>query len=127
MKKVLFFICILTLCFTLVSCGGKTEDAKINLAKSEVYSDEDIQSAANLVIEEFEKSFDGCELIELSYEEYPDDTSKPDSNYIILFSNFKTGSSTKNGVEPNSDDLFSWHLTRSNENSNWKIEGYGHG
>ena len=57
---------MITLCCT--SCfGGDVKDIEIKDTASEVYSKEDIKSAEKVIVDEFDKDWDGCKLNKIGY------------------------------------------------------------
>jgi ABC-type phosphate transport system substrate-binding protein len=80
MKKTLLITLLCTLALTLCACGGNTEETdadpsasggQINVTvqneDSALYTEEDIDAAAETVIEYFGQNFDGCTLTKLGY------------------------------------------------------------
>lgn len=70
MKKLACLILALVmLAGLLCSCGGKTSDARVIVADSELYSREELLKAADAVMDDFQKGFDDCRLRKLEYSE----------------------------------------------------------
>ncbi len=63
----LFLVLCLFLVFCLRACGDNTKNANIIDVPSEIYSDEDIKTAIDTIIQEFRKEWSGCTLTEISY------------------------------------------------------------
>lgn len=102
---------------------------------SELYTDEDIQSAVDTVLAYFETEFKGCTLTQISYpgddlsdlfDEYAKEYQSDEA--IILRSSFDVDSSGGDGsLEPNSTyEGWQWILVRSNGGI-WEVETYGYG
>jgi hypothetical protein len=70
-KRILFTILIVILMsISLVACGGGNIDSmKKTIDESEIYSNEEIESAMGVVTHLFQEKFKGCTLTELSYDE----------------------------------------------------------
>lgn len=134
MKKIFSVFLCLVFAFSLCACGGNVENVKIKDVKSEIYSDDDIKSAINVIIEEFDKDWDGCTLKEIGYA--GDAKAKGDQEYyakvynvdeaIILISTFDVDSSGGDGsLEPNDTYTdWNWILTRNN-GGEWKHADHG--
>ena len=141
MKKTII-VCLVEFCLLMTGCGkvpGNTENVKITIDESEKYSREEIQSAMDVVLRYF-WSFEGCTLTDLWYDDelssqYAKDyvtsgagmTGVKEENVIVLFSNFDTskiaGRAGFTGDITYTD--WSWTLVRTDNNSEWKVSGYG--
>lgn len=137
MKKMIAFYLALVLAFTLVGCSkGNVDNVKIaDWEASEIYSDEDIQSAITVVKEYFKSEFEGCTLTSIRY---PGDRSANEFNEwaeqyeadeaIVLYSSFDVDASGGDGsLNPNSTyNNWKWILTR-NINGSWEHKTHGYG
>lgn len=141
MKKILK-IGIYILCLIVAtSCGfqGKTSNAELAIGDSATFSKDEIQSAMNVVMEDF-KTFQGCELTTLRYDEtisnekvendlhrirltHPNYTEK---NVIALEADFTAGALADDvwkSISPVKGLGFT--LIRENSTSDWTVEGKG--
>ncbi|WP_042274580.1 DUF4829 domain-containing protein [[Clostridium] dakarense] len=143
MKKVISFFSIILIVFSLVGCNqlGKTNDAKVTIGKSVKFSEKEIEDAIECVKDKF-KSFQGCDLTDLWYDEDRSNTLVDDylkyglgsengstaENVIVLMSNFNVGSSGGDGsFEPNSTySDWQWVLVRDSKTSKWKVDDWGY-
>ena len=102
---------------------------------SELYTDEDIQSAVDTVLAYFETEFKGCTLTQISYpgddlsdlfDEYAKEYQSDEA--IVLRSSFDVDASGGDGsLESNSTyEAWQWILVRSNGGT-WEVETYGYG
>ena len=114
---------------------GDVSNVKIIPIKSEIYSNEEINSAIAVILEEFKENYNGCSLLEIKYigdeknNDYIDWATRHNKSGVIVFiSNFKVGPNAGDGVlNPNSEyDGYSWILVR-NENENWIYVDGGYG
>ena len=134
---------ILLLCFVLVlllcACGGNVKNVQIDSVESELYSEEDINSAIRVIVHEFDHSWAGCTLTNISYA--GDEITKSESEYyldtigiykadelIILISSFDVDETGGDGsLNPNSTyDGWKWILIRDNGGA-WKHVDHGYG
>jgi len=131
MKKGIFII-MAAVMLTFSSCG-KTRAVERIAGESNIYSESEINSAMDSVVNKFKMNFHGCELLKLEYsddylaqakgwaEEYGYDEA------IVLLSEFKTGDSNDGSLGPNSVySNYQWILVR-NEGGKWKIKNWGYG
>ena len=67
MKKTALILLLLCCVFGLVGCGkGSVSEVKIDYGNSEIYSEEDMDAAIELIKGEF-STWEGCELHSISY------------------------------------------------------------
>lgn len=137
MKKIIALCLALILVLSTVGCNkGNVNNVNItDWEHSEIYSDEDIQSAITVVMDYFKSEFEGCTLTSISY---PGDSSADEfiewaeqyeaDEAIVLYSSFDVDASGGDGsLNPNSTyNDFKWILTRS-ENGPWKHKTHGYG
>ena len=119
--------------FSLFSChfigiGANVQNVKINYGNSNIYSKKDMDSAINIIINEFKK-WDGCTLYTLYYTN--DARSKNNISYcnslkenanfdecIIFESSFHTSKNDNDSFNPDENyEGWSWSLARSNNGS----------
>lgn len=135
MKKTLKIILVISLLLMLCSCGGNVANVKVVPVQSNIYTDEDINSAIKTVLRYFRSEFSGCTLKEIQYigDEYAEDFSEWVKQYkeheaIVLISTFDVDSSGGDGsFEPNSTySNWNWILVR-NRNGSWRHVDHGYG
>jgi len=144
MQRITVFICLLIAVLTLSSCSsnpGMTKNAMVELGDSQKFTKEEVQAAAECILEKF-KDFNGCDLKKLWYDE---ERSKmqvevymshgkgsvngiEEDNVIVLYSDFyvyKTGGS--GGFNPDSDyENWNWILIRNTKIGNWRADDWGY-
>ena len=134
MKKVCCAIfCILSvLCLT--ACGGKISGAKTHDVESDLYSQEDIASAIDVIKREFKSDWSGCTLTEIYYagdEEscaYRERAEKNDAfEAIVLISSFDVDSTGGDGsLNPDSTyTRWKWILVRA-KGEEWRHIDHGY-
>ena len=114
---------------------GDVSNAKIIRVESEIYSNEEINSAINVILERFKENYNGCSLLKIGYigdeknDEYIDWAERNNKSEVIVFiSDFKVAPNAGDGIL-NSDSEYkgySWILVR-NENENWTYADCGYG
>lgn len=131
---------LLTVVFALsVFACGKSEDEAPKLIidpyESSVYSDEDIDSAIQKIVSEFEEGWEGCTLLEIGYAgdekslaelAYYQEYGKADQA-IVLVSTFEVGSTDSDpSLNPGTIyDNWTWLLVRS-EGGPWRHVDHGY-
>ena len=137
MKKIVALCLALMLVLSMGGCskGNVNNVSIIDWKSSEIYSDEDIQSAITVVKDYFKSEFEGCTLTSINY---PGDSSAGEFNRwaeqykadeaIVLYSSFDVDASGGDGsLNPNSTyNNWKWVLTRS-ENGSWEHKTHGYG
>ena len=135
MKKWFVLFLSVILLAGLSGCGGNVENVKILEWKpSELYRDKDISDAIHVIMKEFDSSWNGCALKEITYA--GDDKSKAYQQWaerhdadevIVLISSFDVDSSGGDGsLNPNSTyTRWSWILVRD-KNGKWKHVDHGY-
>ncbi len=136
MKKAMIPLALFLVLF-LSSCrGGRVSDVEIpDWKPSEIYTDDEIESAFQTVKDYFSKVFDGCTLTKLCY---PGDTfsgafdewaKRYDADEaIVLYSDFDVDSSGGDGsLAPNSTyEDWQWILVRDSDGQ-WRHATHGYG
>lgn len=137
-KKILVIIALAMALFT--GCNGKDKGGNIGNVQipdwkpSEIYSDDDIEVAFQMVKDYFSKEFSGCTLTELYYpgDTYVDEFNEWAEQYdadeaIIIVSSFDVDSSGGDGsLNPDSTyDGWEWILIR-NAGGKWEYADYGY-
>jgi hypothetical protein len=114
--------------------GGNTSSVNLTVSKSEIYSEQDITDAMDVVKLKFNKDFRGCKLTDLWYDEKRSVSSSGwaaqynADEAIVLLSNFNVGPSGGDGsLNPNSIYKgWNWILVR-NKGSKWELKTWGYG
>lgn len=142
MKKLISVIIAVISIMQLAGCGSKTaSEATIDYGHSEIYSQEDMDSAIRLIKEEFSK-WDGCELHKIAYSsddecnadniswmndlEEADDAKETFTQCIMFTSEFH--SPKKGGESWNPDQEYTgwqWWLARS-DGGQWNLMTWGY-
>ena len=114
---------------------GDVSNVEINPMESEIYSNEEINSAINVIFERFKEIYNGCSLLKIEYigdeknDEYIDWAERNNKSEVIVFiSDFKVAPNAGDGgLNPDSEYKgYSWILVR-NENENWTYADCGYG
>ncbi|MBP9988448.1 MAG: hypothetical protein KBT46_03020, partial [Ruminococcus sp.] len=129
MKKIIISVCAVLAIAAIVVIIAMPKNVNVDLGTSQIYSEEDRQSAIDIVKKEFTK-FTGCKLFKLSYAGDEDSLKEKDynENYdeaIVIDSEFL--SPFFGGGSFNSHEIYTWHfiLMRSN-GGEWEILTYGY-
>lgn len=132
--RIPFLILILIFSAVIFFTRGNTMGAEIDLGQSEIYSQEDIESAARTVKRYF-ASMKGCRLYSLSYA--GDDTAREnlqycntlgDRNYdecIVFKSRFRSPIRGGEAWEANAEYYWSWSLARQ-KGGEWVLLSWGY-
>ncbi len=107
---------------------GRTDHAILEYGESQKFSHAEIQAAMDCVLKEF-KSFEGCDLQKLWYDEkisnreYGIDSVKG----IVLLSNFYADASVDGGLAPDSEVTeYTWLLVRDRKSTEWILKSSGY-
>ena len=134
MKKIKVLLAMAMCLVLLTACGGgDVRNVKRETGTSELYSDAQIHSAMDEVLDFFQKEFDGCTMTEIRYDEekYAERQRKESENYgrevIILLTDFNVDSSGGDGsLNPNSTYRnYQWKLTKTL--FGWELQDWGYG
>ena len=126
----LVVVCLMLTAFFVFFSGGCTRV----VGESDIFTEEEIQSAMDAVIVRFKLGFKGCKLREVRYEEEINlrDGAQWAEQYgadsaIVLLSTFDVGSSGGDGsLNPNSTySNWQWILTR-NDGERWELRTSGY-
>ncbi len=119
----------------LLSACGSTVGVKRSIGESEHYSTREINAAMNAVESHFRRHFDGCTLIELSYDEAFSDKHGEGyaerykaADVIVLTSSFSVDASGggDGSLNPNyTYTRWQWILTRS-KIGGWTLRDWGY-
>lgn len=133
MKIKILSILALASSLVLSGCGGNINNVVISDYKSEIYTDDDIESAFHTVKTYFKLNFDDCKLTKLGYygDTYSDEFNEYAERYdadeaIIIGSSFDVSTKKRgDGLSEGSTHHYCWILVR-NENEDWKCADYGY-
>lgn len=137
MKKLSFIMLFLALLTFLSSCSNRGDISRVNMdyGESELYTQDEISSAMDVVITYFYREFAACTLTELWYdeektsdaaEEWADNSQADEA--IILLSNYKVGRHGAS-IALNPGETYSewqWILVKDAD-GNWSILTCGYG
>ena len=137
MKNLCTILLLLLFVLSLCGCAGKiADDVTVYLGGSELYSEEDVNQAAEVVKTYFTENFPGCTMTSLRYSQVDDDPVLQDRRAVeyeedqtmVLNSDIATGSvGVREGLEPNASyQGWVWVLARDAEGS-WKVIDNGFG
>ncbi len=130
------FVIGLVLFFLWLSKGGDIRNVNRTIPQSEVYSEQDIANAMDVVEKKFNSDFDGCALTDLWYDEDASASSSDEwsaqyhaDEAIVLLSNFDVDSSGGDGsLNPNSTYTdWQWILVRNKDSNTWELGTWGYG
>lgn len=134
MKKIYSAILCILLVLCLSACGGEISEATTHSVDSDMYSQEDIASAIDVIKKEFKSNWKGCTLKEIYYAgddssiAYQDWAERNDTDeVIVLLSSFDVDSSGGDGsLNPNSTyNGWNWILVREN-GGKWQHVDHGY-
>lgn len=134
MKKAIIFLISATVLFSLSACGGNVRNVNIIDVDSEIYTSDEIMSAIETIIKEFDKNWSGCTLKEIYYagdditRGYQDWADRNDADeVIVLLSSFDVDRSGGDGsLNPNSSyHHWNWILVRTN-GGEWQHIDHGY-
>lgn len=134
MKKCSAIVLCVFLVLCLCSCGGDVSKVKTHKVNSEIYSQEDIVSAIEVIKKDFKSEFSGCTLTEIHYagdevlKDYKDFAERNDADeVIVLLSSFDVDSFGGDGsLEPDSTyNDWNWILVRTH-NGQWQQVDHGY-
>ncbi len=122
------------LAFFMMKESSNTKDAKIDIGKSNTYTESEINDAINIVLAKF-KQFPAT-LDKIWYDEEKSNKESKEwakqynaDEAIVLFSNFKTYKGEKsinNGFNPDSEYInWNWILVRNNKGK-WYLKDWGY-
>lgn len=135
MKKTM----ILTLCLTVLAvlclCGISAAQnwPYIDFHESEMYTEEDLQAAADVILAEF-NTWEGCELHTLSYTsdeesmdwlDYANSSDKGTFDEVVMFdSSFRSPKEQIGAWESDEEYTWSWTLARADKGE-WQLLTWG--
>lgn len=134
MKRIISVLLCAIMVFSLTACGGNISNVVILEWESEVYTENDIESAIEVATDYFKKEFSGCTLTSITYagDERTSDhvdwaTRNNTDEVIVLISSFDVDETGGDGsLNPNSTyDNWMWILVRTN-GGRWKHVDHGY-
>lgn len=134
MKRTVFLLLCILLAMGLGSCGGNIDHTESEYVESEMYSQEDIESAIDTIKNEFDREWKGCSLTEIYYA--GDEKSRAYQEWaerhqadevIVLLSSFDVDESGGDGsLNPNSTySDWNWILVRDT-GGKWEHVDHGY-
>lgn len=123
MKKIIRLILCAAAALFLCACGGRVDTVETHEVSSEIYSQEEIAAAVDVIKKEFGRRWKGCTLTEIYYagdEKTADHQEWADRNgadeVIVLISSFDVDSTGGDGsLNPDSTyKNWMWILVRTN-------------
>ena len=136
MKKLSVILSLLLVLIVLASCA-KTSEYTLEYGESNMYSREDIESAAKAVLDEF-NTFDGCVLYSLEYagdEKCKDELSYVNSlkddggedfvDCLVFYSEFRSPIKGGGAWSPNDIYTWDWYLGREKDDE-WVLVTFGY-
>ena len=133
MRKVIALCSTLTL-LSLYSCTpmtGVVKNAKVEKIASEIYSEEDINEAIDVIEKYFVEEFNGCRLEKIAYA--GDETTNRESQYyneelIVLISDFYVYPEGGDGSLLTDYTYTDWNwILEKTPDGNWEHKTHGYG
>lgn len=117
MKKIILYcFAVFFILFTFDGCGD-VSDYKINIDSSAVYSESQLNNAAEAAKDYFWHNFDDCRLTLIDYDEdFSNEFKDHTVEEIILKVEF---------INKNSEDDFRHFVLVHTDNNNWKVDSCG--
>lgn len=135
MKKTVCLLLCLVMLAGLCACGKGEKEIKTHEVKSDLYTQEDIRAAIDVIETEVSRDWKGCTLTEIYYAgdemtagfQYEAEWYDADE-VIVLISSFDVDSTGGNGsLEPNHTySGWDWVLVRS-QGGAWRHVDHGYG
>lgn len=141
MKKIVIYLSMILIIFSLVGCNQNNEsiDIKVDIGESTKFSEEEINKAVDCLKRSFD--FEACTLTKIYYNEEISNTAVENylqfgngsenkvktENVIVLLSDFDVDNSDNNPVLNTGETYtnYNWILIRDDKNSNWKVDDWG--
>lgn len=141
MKKIVIYLSMILMIFSLVGCNqnNKPTDIKLDIGESTKFSKEEIDNAVDCLKRSFD--FEACTLTKIYYNEEISNTAVEDylqfgngsvnkvkdENVIVLLSDFDVDNSGDNPVLNPGESYtnYNWILIRDDKNSDWKVDDCG--
>lgn len=141
MKKIVIYLSMILMIFSLVGCNqnNKSTNIKLDIGESTKFSKEEIDNAVDCLKRSFD--FEACTLTKIYYNEEISNTAVEDylqfgngsvnkvkaENVIVLLSDFDVDNSGDNPVLNPGETYtnYNWILIRDDKNSDWKVDDRG--
>lgn len=136
MKRIFALLLVAVSLVVLTACT-KTSDYTLEYGESQIYSNEDIESAAKAVLDKF-NTFDGCVLYSLTYAGdeicndelsyvnlLKDDKEEEFVECLVFYSEFRSPINGGDAWIPNDIYTWSWYLGREKDGE-WVLMTYGY-
>ena len=136
MKRTIALILVAVFLVVLTACA-KTSDYTLEYGESDMYTKQDIESAAKAVLDEF-NTFDGCVLYSLTYagdekcmdelsyvNSLKDDEGEEFVDCLVFDSEFRSPIRGGGAWTANSIYTWSWYLGREKD-SEWVLVTFGY-
>ena len=132
-KQGLALLLALLLILSLAACG-KTQGYTVVVPYDAHYNEAEIRAAMRVAVRYFEKEFDGCKLLAITYDEAKAKDAEPEwaaqydaDEAIVLLSSFHVDAGGGDGsLNPNSDYTdWQWVLVR-NGGGKWELKTWGY-
>ena len=141
MKKIVIYLSMILMIFSLVGCNQNNKPTNINvdIGESTKFSKEEIDNAVDCLKRSFD--FEACTLTKIYYNEEISNTAVEDylqfgngsvnkvkdENVIVLLSDFDVDNSGDNPVLNPGETYtnYNWILIRDDKNSDWKVDDCG--
>ena len=133
MKKIITIILFITIVFSFVGCGKKHIETVIRNVESEIYLQEEINSAIDTIQKELKEDWKGCTLTEVYYagdeisRKEASDYNAEDVDVMVLLSSMYVA---RNGGDGSLNTNFTykdwmWILVKS-DNGEWVHVDHGY-
>ena len=141
MKKIVIYLSMILMIFSLVGCNqnNKPTNIKLDIGESTKFSKEEIDNAVDCLKRSFD--FEACTLTKIYYNEEISNTAVEDylqfgngsvnkvkaENVIVLLSDFDVDNSGDNPVLNPGETYtnYNWILIKDDKNSDWKVDDCG--
>ena len=129
-NKYMLFVMTALLCLCLCSCIGDISDIKVDLGTSDLYSEKDLQDAADAIKKSF-INFEGCTLHSLTYagdirsEKEAQWDNYTYDEYVVFDSSFHSPKKSSGAWTADTEYTWSWILAR-NKGAAWTLINYGY-
>ncbi len=133
MKKTVSVLLIITMLFSLTACSNSS-DAVTPAYSSDIHSEEDIETAIDVAKNYFNKEFDGCKLLVITYggddllDTHTDFTeSGKKEDVIVLESTFYVSPNGGDGSLNQNDIYTGWKwIIVKDSSGNWVHKDHGY-
>lgn len=132
-RRWMLCVTILLVIFLAACGGGDVRNVNFRIEESEIYTQEEIQKAADVVMDFFSREYEGCTMTDLWYDEdyslkQADDWAEQydAEEAIVLRTNFNVdGSGRSASLNPNDTyQDYNWILVRNG--GTWELKTWGY-